>query len=75
MGTPMRKATTFMTNMPSVFATFGRKFCDGTHEHRRSHGSERGKSLSVWAARYPDGLVDGLVSAICVQLGQDDIGL
>ena len=62
-GIPMRKRTKIMTNSQMVVTLFAQNQCDRSHIHQTIQGSEGGVRRSVWAQRYPPGMVSLLVQA------------
>lgn len=71
-GIPMRKRTTILTNSPCLAAQLRGHFCDQSHDHQVIQGVEGGVQRSVWAQKYPLGLVSRLVHGSQEQLVADD---
>ena len=67
-GTSMRKRTKLVTSMASVIATFGSKFCDGTHSHRMVEGTESGLKLTCLSQTYPPEMCAAIAQAIKAHL-------
>ncbi len=63
-GSPMRKATKFLTNSPAVMDRFRGKFCTCEQPHKRIMGSEGGSHLAALAALYPPPLCRALAEAV-----------
>ena len=66
---PLRKKTTFLTNILHVYDTFHCKFCDGScngpnTQHGIIQGSEGGIKRSTHAQEYPPELVKAVVKSI-----------
>jgi hypothetical protein len=61
--TPTRKRTRIVTNNKHLVEMLRPVRCDRSHVHCKIQGSEGGERRSVWAQRYPPGLVQILVDA------------
>ena len=62
-GLPMRKRTRIMSNSRELIKLLQGKCCDGSHVHQAIQGSEGGVKRSVWAQKYPPGLVQIIADA------------
>ena len=67
---PMKKPTTLMTNMRSVYLAFNGQRCLGGHTHQVIMGNEGGMKRSSHAACYPELMVQALVQASIDHLGK-----
>lgn len=65
---PMKKRTSFLSNMPSVGLKFCNSNCLGCPDHVVIQGSEGGVKRSVWAQRYPELLCQEICSAARVYI-------
>ena len=63
-GTPIKKRTRLLTNIPHVCRAFACRQCDGSHDHVICQDSEDGHKLSQWAQEYPKEMIDLFASAI-----------
>ena len=61
---PMKKTTTFLTNLPTLAKHLRNKRCDGSHSHQVIEGAEGGIKRSVHAQTYPPMLCKLITDAI-----------
>jgi hypothetical protein len=68
--TPMKKRTSFLTNVPEIMLAFDQQHCLGLHEHQRIQGSEGGVHRAKYAQKYPDELCDVIIGAVKQYVGK-----
>ena len=72
LGNPMKKATIFVTNSPSLHHQFHEVRCLGKHKHVRIEGVEAGQRLSAWVQNYPREMSDLIVRSMMSASDWDD---